>query len=164
MITAVVFTVIALVILARMAIVVPENSAYVVERLGRYFATLPPGLHMLLPFLDRVAFRYSLLPTEERITDNAITRDNIPVSITSRFRWSIADAQKAAYSSADVKQFVTELVRSRQRQSISERDWKDVRETTRELRSTVLNAVQEPAAQAGVTIAEVDVEEIARHQ
>ena len=42
--------------------VVPDDSAYVVERLGRYLRTLPPGLHVLVPVIDRVAFRYSLRP------------------------------------------------------------------------------------------------------
>ena len=164
MLIAGIFAAVVLAILGmRSVIVVPADSAYVVEKLGRYHVTLREGLHVLTPFLDRVVFRYSLLPAEERITDRCITLDNVAVNVASTVRWTIADPQKAAYSSADPKQFVTELVRTRQRQWVSEHAWEDVRETTRELRSEVLREVAEPAAQAGVAIAEVDVAEITRH-
>jgi regulator of protease activity HflC (stomatin/prohibitin superfamily) len=148
----------------RSVIVVPADSAYVVERLGRYRATLGAGVHVLTPFIDRLAFRFSLRPKDERLTDRCITIDNVPVSITSSIRWEIVEPRDAAYNSADPKQFVTELVRTRQRQWIGEHTWKDVRETTRELRSAVLHAAVEPAAQAGVKITEVEIEQIARHE
>src|SRR5688500_14717746 len=142
--------------------VVPADTAYVVERLGRYFATLRAGMPLVLPFLDRIAFRYSLLPREDQLTDRCITLDNIPVSVTSSFRWEIADPRAAAYNSPNAAEFVMELIRSRQRQWIREHAWSDVREPTRELQGAVLRAAAEPAAQVGVKIADVHVQDVKR--
>jgi regulator of protease activity HflC (stomatin/prohibitin superfamily) len=159
----IVLAVFAMIVINQAVVVVPANTTYVVERLGRYHQTLHPGLNVLAPFLDRVAFRYSLRPNEERLTHACITLDNIPVHVASSFRWEIIDPRAAAYNSADPAQFVVELMRSRQRQWISEHSFTDARETTHELRSAVLQAVAEPATQSGVRITEVNVEQIARH-
>ena len=70
-----VVTIVSLIVLAKAIIVVPPNEAYVVERLGRYYQTLGSGMKLLMPFLDRVAFRYSLRPQDARLTDPCNTRD-----------------------------------------------------------------------------------------
>jgi regulator of protease activity HflC (stomatin/prohibitin superfamily) len=152
----------ALVLLARTMTVVPADSAYVVERLGRYHRTLTAGVQIITPFIDAIRFRYSLLPKDERLAGNAITLDNVAVAITSTFRWQIADAQQAAYATADVTDFVRGVVQSAQRQCISERPWDDLRETTRELQQCVLRAAAGPAAQAGLKIEHHDVERVER--
>ncbi|MFL6248208.1 MAG: SPFH domain-containing protein [Thermoanaerobaculia bacterium] len=141
-------------------IVVPADAVYVVERLGRYHRTIRSGMHVLTPFLDRIAFRYTLKPKDAQLTDRCITRDNIPVSVTSSFRWEVVDPQAAAYNSANVAHFVVELIRSRQRQWIGERAWNDVRENTRDLQKAVLSAIAEPVAHAGVKISDMRVDEI----
>ena len=151
------------IVMMRSVIVVRDGSVYVVERLGRYFRTLPAGVHVLLPFVDAVRFRYSLAPADEQLADTCITLDNVAVAITSTFRWQIAEAEKAAYAAADVKEYVRGVVQSAQRRCISERPWKDLRETTRELQQCVLRAAADPAAQGGVTIIEHDVGKIDRH-
>ena len=142
--------------------VVPDGSAYVVERLGRYYRTLNPGLNILVPVIDRIAFRYSLLPKEEPLTDTCITRDNIAITISTTLRWQIVDARKAAYESANVADFVTGLVRTCQRQWIAERSWDEVRENTRDLQQGVVRLAADGAAKAGAKIEKLDVQRIAR--
>lgn len=137
-----------------MIVVVPNDFEYVVERLGRYQRTLSAGLHVLVPVLDRVAFRYALAPAEEEVTETAITLDNIPVRIALKCRWQITDAKSAAYESANVQEFVSALVRTAAREWASARSMSDLRETTRELRI--------PAAQSGVKVIGVDVVRIDR--
>jgi regulator of protease activity HflC (stomatin/prohibitin superfamily) len=151
-----------MIVVAKTIIVVPPNEAYVVERLGRYHRTIRSGLQVLTPFLDRVAFRYTLRPQDAQLTDRCITLDNIPISVTSSVRWEIADPQSAAYNSANVKDFVLELIRSRQREWIAEHSWNDTREGTRELQSTLLRTATEPAAQAGARIIDVYVNAVTR--
>jgi regulator of protease activity HflC (stomatin/prohibitin superfamily) len=141
---------------------VPENHAFVIERLGRYHRTLLAGRHMLAPLIDRVAFRFSLAPQETQFTSTAITRDNVPMRMTTTVRWQIADAQRAAYASASVNDYVTGIVQSRQRDHAMQHDFDDVRETTRELRAAVVRACADAAAQAGVQILDVDVRDLAR--
>ncbi len=142
--------------------VVPQGSAYVVERLGRYKCTLAPGIHLLAPFVDRVAFRFSLAPKDEQLSDVCITLDNVTVSVKSTVSWQIADPERAAYASANASEFVMGLVRTTARQWIAERAWKDVRETTRELQIAVLRSTESTAANAGLKIAAFNVRQIER--
>lgn len=134
---------------------VPAGHAYVVERLGRYHRTLDAGWHMLAPVVDRVAFRFSLAPQETQFATTAISHDNVPIRFTTTVRWQIADAQLAAYGSANAKDFVTTLVESRQREWVAQHDAGDVRETSRERHSWVLRACADAARQVGVTILEL---------
>ena len=142
--------------------VVPDGNAFVVERLGRYFRTLMPGTHVLAPFVDRVAHRYSLHPREEEIADTCITRDNVPVRIASVVRAQILDPRRAAYGAANAGDAVVTLVRSRQRLWIAERAWDDVRESTRELEVAVVAAAAEPANEIGIHVASVEVRSVDR--
>lgn len=150
----------AIILLTRIVIVVPAGSAYVVERLGRYQGTLGPGVHVLLPFVDVIRFRHTLAPRDERLDDKAITLDNVPVRITSAFRWQIDDPQKASYGTADVGHYARAIVQHAQRECIGRRPWKDLRETTRELQQEILRAAAGPAAAAGVKVLDHDVQEI----
>lgn len=145
-----------------MIVIVPADHVYVVERLGRYHRTANPGLHVLVPLVDRVAFRFTLRPQDLALSDTCITFDNVPFAVTSTIRWQIADAQTAAYAVANPAEFVTGLVRSCQREWIGKQPSKDVRETTRELEQAVLRAAAEPAAKAGVKVVGVDVTRIER--
>ena len=159
---AIVFAVFAMIVLAKTVVVVPPNEAYVVERLGRYHQTLRPGMNVLAPFVDRVAFRYTLRPQDAELTDRCITLDNVPISIATSIRWEITDPRSAAYNSPNVTEFVLELTRSRQRQWIAEHAWDDVREGTRELQSALLHAAAQPAAEAGVRIIDVHINAVTR--
>ena len=143
-----------------MITIVPDEAAYVVERLGRYHRTLRAGVHFLAPLVDRVAFRYSLLPKDHDLADTCITRDNVTVAIASRVRWQIADPERAAYASASETDFVITLVRTLVRQRIGARAWNDVRETTRELEAAVLREAAHAAEQAGVKVVAFDVQKI----
>ncbi len=81
-ITAFVITVLAIIVIAKTAIVVPQQSAYVVELLGKYSRTVRAGFHILIPFIEKIAYRHSL---KERAADIAeqvcITSDNVQVGI-----------------------------------------------------------------------------------
>lgn len=103
MIPLAVFGVLALVVLFRGVVVVPAGAAYVVERLGRYHATLAPGVHVLVPFIDRVRFRHRTaeqeLPLESR---DDKTDDGVPLRVAATLRWKVTDAERASYSVADV--------------------------------------------------------------
>jgi regulator of protease activity HflC (stomatin/prohibitin superfamily) len=98
-----VFGILALIVLFRGLVVVPADAAYVVERLGRYHATLAPGLHVLVPFVDTVRFRHRTaeqeLPLESR---DDKTDDGVPLRVTATLRWKVTDAERASYSVADV--------------------------------------------------------------
>jgi regulator of protease activity HflC (stomatin/prohibitin superfamily) len=145
-----------------MITVVPGDSAYVVERLGRYHRVLPPGLHVLVPVMDRVAFRYSLLPKTVDVSDQAITLDNVPVAITSALRWQIADPREVAYGAIDPDYYMTTLVKAAQREWISRHSWSDARESTRQLEVDVARTAGEAVQQVGMKVIGLTVSDIDR--
>jgi regulator of protease activity HflC (stomatin/prohibitin superfamily) len=157
-----IFAAVLLVVGIRSVRVVPEDMAFVVERLGRYHRTLRAGAHVVMPFVDRIAFRYSLAARSGELTETWITHDNVPVTVNCTFRWKVADPQRAAYASADETTFATELLRTRLREWIAARRFDDVRETTRELRGAVLESVARDAEAAGVSVEAIEVGRIER--
>jgi regulator of protease activity HflC (stomatin/prohibitin superfamily) len=89
--------VLVLVIIAKTAVVVPQQSAYVVERLGKYSATLDAGFHMLLPFIDRIRYRHSLKEAAIDIPEQVcITRDNVQVSVDGILYLKVLNPQRAS--------------------------------------------------------------------
>lgn len=152
----------ALIMLSKMLIVVPKDFVFVVERLGAYRATLTPGLHFLAPFVDRVAYRHSVLPRFEQFVDHAISHDNVPFSITSAFRWELADARRATYATPDLAQFVNGVVRAQQREWVAKHQGDEVREATRQLEADVTRAANDAAETAGVRILELTVQQVER--
>ena len=149
-------------VLSKSLRVVPAGSAFVIERLGRYRATVNAGLHVLAPFIDRIAFRFSLQPKEQELVDTAITHDNVPIAITTRVTWQIVDAERAAYATANVENFVLELVRMETRRWISGQPADDVRMTTRELQSAVLRGVDDAVKGVGASVTQLEVREVRR--
>ena len=113
-----------LLIAAWMAIViVPEQSAVIVERLGRYERTLRPGLNLLIPAIDRSAYRHSL---KERAIDTAahdcITHDNVQVSVDGILYLRIVDANLASYGTQDYQFAIVQLAQTLVRSEIGQLD------------------------------------------
>ena len=89
-------------VIARTAVVVPQQSAFVVERLGRYHATLGAGFHILIPFIDVIRYRHSLKETAVDIPEQVcITRDNVQVHVDGVLYLKVLDAERASYGIAD---------------------------------------------------------------
>ena len=97
-IVAAVLAIVAIVVVVKTAVVVPQQNAFIVENLGRYSRTLGAGFHILIPFLERVAYRHSLkeqaIDVEEQI---CITSDNVQVGVDGVLYLQVMDARKASY-------------------------------------------------------------------
>ena len=88
-------------VIARTAVVVPQQSAFVVERLGRYSGTLGAGFHLLLPFIDVIRYRHSLKETAVDIPEQVcITRDNVQVHVDGVLYLQVINAERAFAVSA----------------------------------------------------------------
>ncbi len=124
--TLIVFGVLAVVIIiliAKTAVIVPQQNSYVVERLGKYHKTLVAGFHILVPFLDSVRYKHSL---KERAVDIAeqicITRDNVQVGVDGVLYLKVMDPQRASYGVANYLFAISQLAQTTLRSEIGKID------------------------------------------
>jgi regulator of protease activity HflC (stomatin/prohibitin superfamily) len=111
------------VIIAKTARVVPQQSAFVVERLGKYHATLGAGFHILIPFLDVVRYKHSMKETAIDIPEQiCITRDNVQVSVDGVLYLKVLDPQRASYGISDYLFAITQLAQTTLRSEIGKID------------------------------------------
>jgi regulator of protease activity HflC (stomatin/prohibitin superfamily) len=93
---AFVVVIFALIMISRIARVVPQQNAWVVERLGKYSSTLEPGFHILVPFLDNVRYKHSLKEVAMDVPEQVcITRDNVQVAVDGVLYFKVLDQARA---------------------------------------------------------------------
>src|SRR5215467_8500967 len=108
-----VLALLVLYVIAKTAVVVPQQSAYVVERLGRYSGTLSAGFHILVPFLDVVRYKHSLKEQAVDIPPQVcITRDNVQVSVDGVLYMKVLNPERASYGIADYIFGITQLAQT----------------------------------------------------
>src|SRR6185312_7761212 len=103
--------------------VVPQQSAWIVERLGRYHGTLNAGLNVIVPFVDRIAYRHNLrevpLTAEPQV---CITKDNTQVTIDGILYYQVTDPKLASYGSSNYQLAITQLAQTTLRSVIGTMD------------------------------------------
>ena len=110
---AIVLFVIAVIFVIRTLKVVPQQHAWVVERLGRYHATLAPGLNFVIPFVDRVAYKHSLKEIPLDVPSQVcITRDNTQLQVDGILYFQVTDPKQASYGSSNYIMAVTQLAQT----------------------------------------------------
>ena len=104
---------IAIVFIAKSVNVVPQQHAWVVERLGKYHATLAPGLNIVIPFIDRVAYKHNLKEIPLDVPSQiCITKDNTQLQVDGILYFQITDAMRASYGSSDYIAAITQLAQT----------------------------------------------------
>jgi regulator of protease activity HflC (stomatin/prohibitin superfamily) len=133
--------VLVLVVIARTAVVVPQQQAVVVEYLGKYRKTLTAGFHILVPFVEKVAYRHSLKEQAVDIPEQVcITRDNVQVGVDGVLYLKVLDAHRASYGINDYVFAIAQLAQTTLRSEIGKIDL----DRTFEERATInLSVVQE---------------------
>ena len=118
-----VLALLVILILFKTAVVVPQQNAYVVERLGRYHGTLGAGFHILVPFVDAIRYQHSL---KERAVDipeqSCITRDNVQVHVDGVLYLKVLDAERASYGVSDYLFAISQLAQTTLRSEIGKID------------------------------------------
>src|SRR5262245_60289956 len=110
-------------VIAKTAVVVPQQNAYVVERLGKYRATLGAGFHVLMPFMDVIRYRHSLKETAVDIPEQVcITRDNVQVHVDGVLYLKVLNPQAASYGVADFNFAISQLAQTTLRSEIGKID------------------------------------------
>src|SRR5689334_21111401 len=109
--------------LARTAVVVPQQSAYVVERLGKFTGTLSAGFHILLPFIDVIRYRHSLKESALDIPEQiCITRDNVQVHVDGVLYLKVLDPERASYGVSDYLFAISQLAQTTLRSEMGKID------------------------------------------
>ena len=160
----VVFVLIALVaifIVARTAIVVPQQSAFVVERLGRYHATLNAGFHILVPFVDAIRYRHSL--KEEAIDIPAqvcITRDNVQVGVDGVLYLKVLNAERASYGISNYLFAITQLAQTTLRSEVGKIDLDRTFEERSTMNLAVVGELDKASEPWGVKVLRYEIKNI----
>jgi regulator of protease activity HflC (stomatin/prohibitin superfamily) len=119
LIVVVAFVALVFLVVAKTAVVVPQQSAYVVERLGQYHRTLRAGFHILVPFVDVIRYRHSLKESAVDIPEQiCITRDNVQVGVDGVLYLQVLDPERASYGAQDYAFAISQLAQTTLRSEV----------------------------------------------
>ena len=153
--------VIVLVTIARTAVVVPQQSAYVVERLGKYHATLNAGFHVLLPFVDTIRYRHSL--KEQAIDIPAqicITRDNVQVQVDGVLYLKVLNPERASYGISDYLFAISQLAQTTLRSEVGKIDLDRTFEERTNINTAVVAELDKASEPWGVKVLRYEIKNI----
>jgi regulator of protease activity HflC (stomatin/prohibitin superfamily) len=159
----VVFAIVVLVviILMRTAIVVPQQSAYVVETLGRYSRTIQAGFHILFPFVERVAYRHNLKELALDISEQVcITKDNVQVGVDGVLYMQVLDARSASYGITDLRFAIIQLAQTTLRSEIGKIDLDRTFEARGTINANVVSELDHASASWGVKVLRYEIKNI----
>lgn len=141
--------------------IVPQRHAYIVERLGKYHKTLEAGLHILIPFIDKVSYKHSL---KEQAVDvppqMCITRDNISVEVDGILYMQVMDAKNASYGINNYRFASTQLAQTTMRSVIGKLDLDKTFEERDSINGTIVEAVDAASDPWGVKVTRYEVKNI----
>ena len=158
---AVLLFVIAVIFIARSVKVVPQQSAWVVERLGKYNSTLPPGLNFLVPFVDKVAYKHSLKEIPLDVPSQVcITRDNTQLQVDGILYFQVTDPMRASYGSSNYIMAVTQLAQTSLRSVIGKLELDKTFEERDIINAQVVNAIDEAAMNWGVKVLRYEIKDL----
>jgi len=153
--------VLVLIIIAKTAVVVPQQSAYVVERLGKYASTLDAGFHILFPFIDRIRYKHSLKETAIDIPEQVcITRDNVQVSVDGILYLKILNPQRASYGISDYHFALIQLAQTTLRSEIGKIELDRTFEERTNINIQVVNELDKASDPWGVKVLRYEIKNI----
>lgn len=153
--------ILVLVILVKTAVVVPQRSEFVIERLGKYRTTLEAGFHILFPFLDKVAYRRSL--KEEPIdipAQTCITADNVTLEVDGLMYMQVVNSMQSAYGIEDYRFAASQLAQTSLRSAIGKITLDSTFEARESLNGQVVDALDEAAGNWGVKVLRYEIKDI----
>jgi regulator of protease activity HflC (stomatin/prohibitin superfamily) len=160
----IVFVLIALLVIFvvyKTAVVVPQQSAYVVERLGRYHATLNAGFHILVPFVDVIRYRHSLKEQALDIPAQVcITRDNVQVGVDGILYLKVLNPERASYGISDYLFAITQLAQTTLRSEVGKIDLDRTFEERSTMNLAVVGELDKASESWGVKVLRYEIKNI----
>ncbi len=141
--------------------VVPQQHAWVVERLGKYHSTFAPGLNTIIPFFDRIAYKHVLKEIPLDVPPQVcITRDNTQLQVDGILYFQITDAMRASYGSSNYLAAITQLAQTTLRSVIGKMELDKTFEERDHINVTIVNAIDESAANWGVKVLRYEIKDL----
>jgi len=158
---AIVLLIIAIIFIVRTFKIVPQQEAWVVERLGKYDRTLTPGLKFLIPFIGRVAYKHSLKEVPLDVPSQVcITRDNTQLQVDGILYFQVTDPMRASYGSSDYIIAITQLAQTTLRSVVGRMELDKTFEERDLINATVVNALDEAALNWGVKVLRYEIKDL----
>jgi regulator of protease activity HflC (stomatin/prohibitin superfamily) len=158
---ALVIAVIAVFFIIRALKIVPQQNAWVVERLGKFDRTLTPGLSILVPFVDRVAYKHSLKEVPLDVPSQVcITKDNTQLQVDGILYFQITDPMRASYGSSDYVIAITQLAQTTLRSVVGKMELDKTFEERDLINAAVVNALDEAALNWGVKVLRYEIKDL----
>ena len=158
------FALVALIVIitiCKTAVIVPQKTAYIVERLGKYRCTLDAGFHILVPFIDRIAYRHTL---KEQAIDvppqECITKDNIAVSVDGILYMQVMDPAKASYGIGNYLFATTQLAQTTMRSEMGKLDLDRSFEERTSINAAIVTAVDKASDPWGIKVTRYEIKNI----
>ncbi len=156
-----VFLVIAVIFVVQCIKVVPQQNAWVVERLGKFHAVLNPGLNVIIPFVDRVAYKHSLkevpLDTPSQV---CITKDNTQLTVDGVLFFQVTDPQRASYGTSNYIIAITQLAQTTLRSVVGKMELDKTFEERDLINRSVVSAIDEAALNWGVKVLRYEIKDL----
>ncbi len=156
-----VFALLAIIVIARTAVVVPQQSAYVVENLGRYSRTIQAGFHILIPFIERIAYKHNLKEEAMDIPEQVcITRDNVQVGVDGVLYLQVLEASKASYGITNYRFAIIQLAQTTLRSEIGKIELDRTFEERQAINQNVVAELDKASAPWGVKVLRYEIKNI----
>lgn len=150
-----------IIFIAKSVNVVPQQHAWVVERLGKYHGILSPGLNIVVPFIDRVAYKHSLKEIPLDVPSQiCITKDNTQLQVDGILYFQITDAMRASYGSSDYIAAITQLAQTTLRSVIGRLELDKTFEERDYINTCVVSAIDESAQNWGVKVLRYEIKDL----
>jgi len=158
---ALVLLIVAAIFVVRAIKVVPQQSAWVVERLGKYSTTLKPGLNVLVPFVDKVAYEHSLKEIPLDVPSQVcITKDNTQLHVDGILYFQVTDPMRASYGSSNYIVAITQLAQTTLRSIVGRMELDKTFEERDAINTSVVAALDEAALNWGVKVLRYEIKDL----
>jgi regulator of protease activity HflC (stomatin/prohibitin superfamily) len=158
---ALILATVAVIFIARTFKIVPQQHAWVVERLGKYDRTLTPGLKFVIPFIERVAYRHSLKEVPLDVPSQVcITKDNTQLQVDGILYFQVTDPMRASYGSSDYIVAITQLAQTTLRSVVGKMELDKTFEERDMINASVVNALDEAALNWGVKVLRYEIKDL----
>lgn len=156
-----IFLVAVVIFIAKTFKIVPQQTALIIERLGRFHAVLAPGLNFVIPFVDRVAYKHSLKEIPLDVPSQVcITRDNTQLQVDGILYFQVLDPRLASYGTSDYVLAISQLAQTTLRSVIGKLELDKTFEERDEINRTVVAALDEAATSWGVKVLRYEIKDL----